>query len=275
VKTALSVWSCHKYIYEKTWTNADFIDFAKSIGAEGVELLSIFWNPETDIPAVEAALERNGLRLACFGACNNLAVPEEEKRQEQVNDIIRSTDMAVHFGAGVVRVFAGDLHDGVNYDQAKAWIIEGLREAAAYAESKGVVLCLENHGVLAGKIGQVTEIIDTVGSPALRSTFDMGNFLLVDEDPAKAIEALMPYISHVHVKDFKKADADYKGYIYGSLAGEKYAGTVPGEGDAGAAALLARLKAAGYEGWLTVEYEGDEEQRDGAARAVRYVNENR
>ncbi|WP_274654764.1 sugar phosphate isomerase/epimerase family protein [Paenibacillus humicola] len=271
MKTALSIWSCHKYIQNGTWTNADFIDFAKSIGAEGVELLSMFWKPDADIPAVEAALERTGLALACFGACNNLAVSDAAKREEQVQDIVRSTDMAVRFGAPVVRVFAGDLHAGVDYEQAKAWIIEGLSRGAAYAEERGVTLCLENHGLLAGKIGQVRDIIDSVGSPALRSTFDMGNFLLVGEQPADAAEQLAPLIGHVHVKDFKQTDEGG----YKSLSGDRYIGTVPGEGDVGAAALLARFKASGYEGWLSVEYEGSDEQRDGSARAVRFVNEHR
>ncbi|PPJ40608.1 sugar phosphate isomerase/epimerase, partial [Pseudoxanthomonas sp. KAs_5_3] len=30
-------------MYDGSWKNADFIDYAASVGAQGVELLSVFW----------------------------------------------------------------------------------------------------------------------------------------------------------------------------------------------------------------------------------------
>jgi sugar phosphate isomerase/epimerase len=268
MKTSLSIWSVHKYVYNKTIDNSSFIDFVATTGAKGVELLSVFWE-EGDAERVKEALERNNLKLACFGACNNLAVSDPVKRREQVRDITESVDRAALFGAKVVRVFSGDKEADITYDQAKAWIIEGLREAAKYAESKGIVLCLENHGHFAGKAEQVTEVIGEVGSFALRSTFDTGNFLLVDENPNDAIVKLMPYISHVHFKDFSIADESFEGKTYTSNAGVHYTGEVPGEGIVDLPRLLGELSISGYDGWLTVEYEGNEEQKEGSIRSIR------
>ncbi|MBB3111203.1 sugar phosphate isomerase/epimerase [Paenibacillus phyllosphaerae] len=279
MKTSLSIWSCHSKLFSGEWSNADFIAFAQESGAEGVELLSMFWKPESDIPAVEAALAQSGLKLACFGACNNLAEPDDGKRREQVEDILRSVDAAVHFGAKVVRVFAGDVREGLTIEAARAWIIDGLKEAANYAESKGIVLSLENHGRLAGKGTQVLGIIEDVGSPALRSTYDMGNFLLVDENPVTAYEQLTGRITHVHVKDFKELSesdaAAYPGNVYKSDSGRPFIGVVPGDGNVIVADRLAALRSSGYDGWLTVEYEGDEDQQEGSRRAVAYVNQHR
>ncbi|UOK56134.1 hypothetical protein MGI18_13910 [Bacillus sp. OVS6] len=42
MKVALSMWSVHKYWYEGKWSILDFIDFAGTTKAQGVELLSIF-----------------------------------------------------------------------------------------------------------------------------------------------------------------------------------------------------------------------------------------
>jgi sugar phosphate isomerase/epimerase len=269
LKMSLSVWSCHKYMYDGSWTNADFIDFAKTAGAEGVELLSVFWNPEQDIPRVQEALSRNGLVMACFGACNNLAVPDEAGRRAQVKDITDSVDMAVLFGAKVVRVFSGDKPEDVTFEQAKEWIISGLKEAASYAESKGVTLCLENHGHFAGKAKQVLEVIEEVNSPALKSTFDTGNFLLVDDNPEDALDQLKSLVAHVHFKDFKKVDESYEGKaVYPSLSGVRYAGKISGEGEVNLTQILTTLKGAGYQDWLTVEFEGDEEQKLGSARSI-------
>ncbi|MEK3915556.1 sugar phosphate isomerase/epimerase [Paenibacillus sp. FSL H7-0331] len=269
MKIALSAWSCHQSFYDKTWTNADFIDYAASTGADGVELLSMFWNSDTDIEPVQEALRRNGLELACFGASNNLAQIDEEKRKEQVQDIYSSVDMAVLLGAKVVRVFSGDKSGDMTFEQAKDWILDGLREAAAYAGTKGVTLCLENHGLFAGKVEQVSKIIAEVGSPYLRQTFDTGNFLLVDEQPNGAIVELIDLVSHVHLKDFKKiTDSEHKGRTYTSLSGDVYAGQVPGEGDVDLPFVLSSLKRAGYTGWLSVEYEGNEDQKQASARSI-------
>ncbi|RAP74546.1 sugar phosphate isomerase/epimerase family protein [Paenibacillus montanisoli] len=268
MKISVSVWSCHKYLYDGSWQNADFIDYAASIGAQGVELLSIFWDKERDVPAVREALSRTGVKLACFGACNDFVKTTAEERSAQVQDIVLAVDMAVEFGAEVVRVFAGDRKEGISYEQGKGWIVEGLKQGAAYAESKGVVLCLENHGVFAGKAEQVQEIIKLVGSPALRSTFDMGNFLLVDDVPSQAIEALQPLVRHVHAKDFARVGEEQKEGVLRALSGQPFIGAVPTEGDVGVARIVAKLAEGGYDGWMSVEYEGLEEQKSGTARSV-------
>ncbi|MFD0676166.1 MULTISPECIES: sugar phosphate isomerase/epimerase family protein [unclassified Paenibacillus] len=269
MKIALSVWSCHQNFYNKTWSNADFIDFVGTTQAAGVELLSMFWNADTDIPQVQEALLRNNLKLACFGACNNLAQRDEAKRKAQVQDILTSVDMARLLGAKVVRIFSGDRAEGLTFEEAKVWIIEGLKEAAAYAEEKGIILCLENHGHFAGKASQVSGIIREVGSDSLRSTFDTGNFLLVDENPSDAIRQLLPLVSHVHLKDFKKmAQNDPQGRSYTSLSGDIYVGQAPGEGDVDLPFILSQLKAADYDGWLAVEYEGNEDQQEASIRSI-------
>ncbi|MBU5442882.1 sugar phosphate isomerase/epimerase [Paenibacillus sp. MSJ-34] len=268
MKISLSIWSVHDYIDRKVMDNVSFIDFAGTTKAQGVELLSAYWrDPDKEVPLVQEALKRNGLELACFGACNNLAVADPRKHREQVRDILDSIDMAQRLGANVVRVFSGDQERGSTFDAAMRRIIDGLREAAAYAEAKGIVLCLENHGLFAGKAGQVLEIIREVDSPALRSTFDTGNFLLVDEDPNEALSELIDYISHVHFKDFLPVD-DEQGGVYVSVSGRRFVGKVSGEGIVDLEHILQVLKDKSYDGWLTVEYEGSEEQKEGTIRSI-------
>lgn len=274
MKISLSIWSVHKYVRDKTMDNVGFIDFVGTTPAQGVELLSVFWgDPETEIPRVQEALRRNNLELACFGACNNLAVSDPERRKAQLEDITNSVDMAARLGAKVVRAFSGDKEQSVSYEQAKQWIIDGLKEAAAYAADRGIVICLENHGLFAGKADQVLEVIREVGSPALKSTFDTGNFLLVDDDPNEAVRKLKHDVAHVHFKDFQKVDENYEGHVYKSISGERYIGKVPGEGTVDLRYILTELKKTGYDGWLTVEYEGNEEQKEGSIRSIRNLQD--
>ncbi|SEC61792.1 sugar phosphate isomerase/epimerase family protein [Paenibacillus sp. GP183] len=268
-KTSLSVWSCHKYFFDKVWTNADFIHFAgQQTLVDGVELLHKFWNPVIDIPQIEKALQQEGLEVACVGASNNFALPNTADRDTQLQQVIDSINIADLYGAKVVRVFSGSLQEGVSFEQGQRWIIEGLKAAAEYAGKKDITLCLENHGLFAGKAGQVQKIIREVNSPALRSTFDTGNFILVDENPNDALEQLNTMIAHVHCKDFIKVEEIFQGETYVSLSGVRYAGTVIGEGSVPLDSLLARLHELGYDGWLTVEFEGNEEQKSGSIRSV-------
>jgi sugar phosphate isomerase/epimerase len=275
MKTSLSVWSCHTYFYDQTWKNIDFIRFAGGqTSVEGIELLHRFWYPQDESPAeIERALEQEGLKVACVGASNNFALPDAESRADQLRQIMESVDIAAGFGAEVVRVFSGNRLDGVDFTEARRWIVEGLKAAADYAGSRNVVLCLENHGLFAGKSGQVMDIIRDVDSEALRSTFDMGNFLLVDEPPEAALQVLQPIVSHVHVKDFMLVEESYTGEAYSALSGNRYAGKVIGEGSVDVRGLLTRLKTSGYDGWLTVEFEGDGEQQAGSIRSVEYVKQ--
>ncbi|NHN31441.1 sugar phosphate isomerase/epimerase family protein [Paenibacillus agricola] len=269
MKTSLSVWSCHKYFYDKSWTNADFIHFVgRQTKADGVELLHRFWNPETDIGQVELALQQEGLEVACVGASNNFALPDAVNRQDQLQQIIESVDIATRFGAKAIRVFSGNQQEGVAFEEARRWIIEGLKTAADYAGSKNTVLCLENHGLFAGKAEQVSSIIREVDSQALRSTFDMGNFMLVDENPNDAFNQLQLEIAHVHCKDFIKVEEGFPGETYTSLSGDTYAGTIIGEGNVDLPYLLGRLKENRYNGWLTIEFEGNEEQKAGSIQSI-------
>jgi len=185
-----------------------------------------------------------------------------------VKRITDGVDNAVHFGAKTVRVFAGDLRDTITFDDGLHWIVAGLTEAAAYALENGVTLALENHGKLAGRSAQVETILERVGSPALRANPDTGNFVLVHQKPEEAVAALASRAAMVHFKDFKQVPNDFTGFAYSSLEGVKFAGTAIGEGDVDVAACVAALRQGGFEGWLNIEYEGEEDPLTAVARSV-------
>ncbi|MFC5649691.1 sugar phosphate isomerase/epimerase family protein [Paenibacillus solisilvae] len=206
MKICLSMWSLNRYWKETNFSTTDFVDFAATTKAEGVELLDLFWrDKETETLRVQEALKNNGLQMACYSATNNFAKLKSSDRLAQLNVLTESVDTAVFFEAKVVRVFSGDRWDQevetVSDEQIHAWIIEGLKEAAFYAEKRGIMLCLENHGRFAASADQVLGIIRDVNSPALGSAFDTGNFLSVDDDPVQACDKLIRYIPHVHFKD--------------------------------------------------------------------------
>jgi sugar phosphate isomerase/epimerase len=260
---AVSMWS-----FVRPWRSGaidipGFVRVAHGMGADGVELLDFFYqDPERERPAVLAALAETGLACPIFSVSNDFAKLDRGPQLERVRFGIAE---AGRLGARVVRVFAGDLSPDIpDLDHALDRIVAGLAEAAREAERAGVVLALENHGRLAGRSSQVLDLIARVGSPALGANPDTGNFLLVGEDSASAVGALAGVAQMVHLKDFAP---DPQGPFEGPN-GDRFAGRALGEGAVNLAECVAALRSAGFSGWLSLEYEGDEPPETAVSRSL-------
>src|SRR5579884_2005888 len=269
MKLGVSMWSFASTVRNTGMDIPGFIRTVKEMGGEGVELLDYFWKDrDAQMPEVEQALRETGLPVAVYSVSNDFVKKDEAARASQVDVIKRGVDSAMHFGAGVVRVFAGDIKEGISFDDAFDWIVAGLSEAAQYAQSKGVALALENHGKLAGKSDQVIKILNAVNNSSMKANPDTGNFLLVHQAPHMAVEDEAKYAAMVHFKDFTEVPASYSGFAYTSLDGLKYRGTAIGEGEVALASCVQALRQAGFNGWMNIEYEGEEDPMTAMPRSI-------
>ncbi len=267
------------YSYHGPWSRGemslrDIVFDVKRAGAEGVELLDYqFQQPEQGREEALAALREAGLPCPIFSVGPNFAKPDGDERLLELRKVESGVEEARELGAEVVRVFAGDLSEGMDFDEAYEWIVEGLSAAADNARSKGVRLALENHGRLAGRSEQVRRILDDVrrrcGHDALGANPDTGNFLLVGQPSHEALGELAPFASMVHFKDFARAEPGHTGHAYESTEGGRYIGTAIGEGEVDLAACLGALRESGFDGWLSIEYEGVEDPRTAVPRSIR------
>lgn len=269
----VSMWS-----YFRTWKagNLDipgFIHEAKRAGAEGVELLDFFYkDAETERHLAKQALEETGLPCPIFSVANNFTRAEEGSWDKALDAIKFGVDEALFLGSGVVRVFAGDVREGITYEGALDNIVRGLSEASKYAADKGVKLALENHGKLAGRGDQVRMIVDKVreacGVDSLGANPDTGNFVLVNQLSHEAIQQVADIANMVHFKDFALAPDGWEGFAYEALDGTKFVGKAVGEGVVNLEACIQELKNAGFTGWLSVEYEGEEDALVAVPRSI-------
>lgn len=258
MRISVSMWSVVSAYRAGTLDIPGFIHFAQQSGAAGVELLDFFWKDQiAESAAVDAALRETGLSVTAYAVSNDFVNTDAAVRAAQVEKIKAGVDMALHYGSQRVRVFSGDVKPDMTFEQGRAWIIDGLSAAAAYAHSHGVILALENHGKLAGRSDQVRSVIEAVNSPGLRANFDTGNFVLVMQNPSEAALELAPLTGYVHLKDFRQLRTDEPvAHSYGALDGSRFQGTVIGQGDVDLPTVLTRLRAGGYDDWLAIEYEG-------------------
>ena len=273
MKIGVSMWS-----YFRTWRAGEldipgFVRAAKAAGADGVELLDFFYKDrDTERPLIVAALQETGLPVPIFSVAQNFAKTDPEAREAELAKIRFGVDEAIFYGAGVVRVFAGDVAEGITFDQARSWIVDGLSAASTYANERNIKLALENHGKLAGRGDQVAGLIADVralsGCAALGANPDTGNFLLVNQPSHEAVAQVAELANMVHFKDFKKAPAGHEGFAYEALDGTKFVGTAVGEGEVDLQKCVAALRAGGFDGWLSVEYEGEEDALNAVPRSI-------
>jgi sugar phosphate isomerase/epimerase len=120
-------------------------------------------------------------------------------------------------------------------------VVDRLRRLAVVAEAAGITLLHENcAGWAATRADRALDLLDAVGSPALRLLFDVGNGVAHGYHARDLLADLVPFVAHVHVKDAVGGGAD-----------TTY--TLPGDGVAGVGECLRLLRAGGYDGALSIE----------------------
>lgn len=269
MKLSVSMWSFWPKISKNEANLKDFLHFCSEQKVKYVELLDVFIPDQDTLQEAKNLLQQYDLTVSSFSVGNNFVQEKEEDRKKEVENIKARLDMAAELGATHMRVFSGNLCEGISFDTAKQWIIESFQTLVPYAEKKDIILVLENHGLLAGKSSQVKELIEAIDSPYFRANPDTGNFLLADEEPLKAVKNLQNYISFVHFKDFIEVPKDQGEYT--ALSGKKYNGTVLGEGQVPMEAIVSFLSESGYDGFLSIEYEGTKESLAGTAQSILFT----
>lgn len=160
-------------------------------------------------------------------------------------------------------------HKGARgFDDALPTLIKGCRRVTEFAADLGIRTMVENHGFFCQESERVEKLINGVNHPNFGALVDMGNFLCADEDPARAVGRMMPYAFHCHAKDFHvkpgTAPNPGKGWFQ-SRAGNWLRGAIIGHGNVPVTQCLRTMKRAGYDGVLSIEFEGMEDVLEGIA----------
>ena len=163
-----------------------------------------------------------------------------------------------------------------DYSDAISDMAPYIREIADYAESRGIRTCSENHGFVFQAPDRVEELIRTVNHKNYGWLCDMGNFLCADCDPAESVYIAAPYTFHVHAKDFlfkEGTEPMPAGYLLTTAMGNHIRGTVIGHGVVPIRRCVNILKRAGYDGYLSIEFEGMEENIPALEAGYKFLKE--
>jgi sugar phosphate isomerase/epimerase len=142
-----------------------------------------------------------GLDISGTGIRNDFATPDADQRAADVRRAKAWIEVAAKLGAPVIRLFAGAVPAGYaeRWDEAAAWMIDGLRECAAHGEKFGVMVGVQNHGDMLRNADQVIKVIDAVASDWFGAIVDTGNMMTAD--PYVDIARVVPYAVNWQVKE--------------------------------------------------------------------------
>lgn len=152
-----------------------------------------------------------------------------------------------------------------HFEKSLPQIIEGSRRIADYAAKFGITTTIENHGVAVQHSDRVQRVLQAVDRPNFKTTLDIGNFMCVDENSIVGVKKNLPYASLVHFKDFyfRTFDADPGGGKWFRTSNGNYLrGAIVGQGDIDIRKIIKLVKDSGYDGYLTLEFEGMEECKE-------------
>lgn len=264
MKIGVSSYSFRKYQRETGCFNIALCDKAKELGFDGIEFIDLkVEDPIAEAKAIRAHCEEIGLPIIAYTVAANLLA---EDLSAEVARLKGCVDIAEILGVSVMRHdVASKLkeQDGYTWEMALEEMVPAIREISDYAESKGIKTCSENHGHIFQASERVERLMRAVNHKNYGWLVDFGNFLCVDEELTSAVRRAAPYAAHAHAKDFlyhiPKHGQPVPDGFFKSSNGNLLRGTVVGHGVVPVVEDVRTLREAGYDGWLSLEFEGMED----------------
>lgn len=176
--------------------------------------------------------------IGCYCGRNFASDSSEEVRQEM--EVTKKTiDIANRLGTRSIRIVPGSGEREV-IDK----IVPHFKEAAKYAEAKGVYMGFENHGGgISGDPEACAELSEKVGSKHFGVLYEPCNLLHSGVDYKEAFAKFSQYITHMHLKDGAPQDDG------------KFKSTMLGDGVIDYVWVVENLDKSGYTGDFALEYE--------------------
>ncbi len=243
---SLAEWSLHRALKGGEMTNLDFPARAsKEFGIRAVEYVSQFFMDKARDEAYLSELHR---RCADLGVKSllimgdgegELAAADSSAREKAVESHQKWIDAAARLACHSIRVNAAG--EGRRDEVAKR-AADSLRALAEYAAPHRLSVIVENHGGLSSDGGWLAGVMKLADHPGVGTLPDFGNFDLgggKQYDRYEGVEELLPWAKAVSAKSH---DFDEQGECV----------------ETDFLRMLGLVVDAGYQGYVGIEYEGEQ-----------------
>jgi sugar phosphate isomerase/epimerase len=236
------------------------------MGFDGVELLHVQMSGESNdyLQQLKHRAFVNGLDLMGFSIHQGFVSPDPERRQKNIDHTLHCIELAYKLGIPTLRLNTGRWGTTKSFDalmekkgiepplpghteeEAFGWVIESIEKLLPRAEECGVCMGLENHWGLGRTAAGVLRIYNAIQSPWLKMTLDTGNFR---ENMYEQFERMAPHTVLVQAKTY-------------------FGGGVWYEMDIDYDRVAKILRDAGFQGYVSLEFEGKEDPKTGVPKSL-------
>jgi len=256
---SLAQWSLHRELFANQLTTLEFPQRATGFGIHAVEYVNAFFKDKAKDSKYLKELDTrckdlgvNSLLIMCDGE-GALGDAEDGKRTAAIENHYKWVDAAKALGCHSIRVNA---QSSGTWEEQRDRAADGLRRLTEFAAKSDLNVIVENHGGLSSNGAWLSETIKLVNHPRCGTLPDFGNFHLgKDESGAdtwydryKGVEEMMPFAKAVSAKSHEFDD-------------------VGNETKTDFMQMMKIVLAAGYHGFVGIEYEGSKHsESDGIAK---------
>jgi len=262
-KISLAQWSLNKRFLKRAGAEPlDHLEFAKTaraLGIDGIEYVNQMFPDKAGDAAYLAEMKKRAadegvqsLLIMCDRE-GNLGAPIEADRLKTVANHIKWLDAAATLGCHSIRVNAASDPNLKAGEQAKL-AADGLFRLCVEGEKRGLWVVVENHGGLSSNGKWLAEVMRLANHKRAGILPDFGNFYTDRNtsemyNPYQGLREFMPWVKEA--VSAKSWDWDTgAGRFYTEDRREKIEMTVDFE------RLIKIVVAAGYTGYIGIEYEG-------------------
>ena len=256
--------------FERSMSVFDWIEMAKSLSADGLEMYEGFLLNTQDVylDSVRRAIEAAGFVMPMLCCSPDFTHPEPAKRRSAIDYQKSMIAVAARLGGPgtVCRVLSGQRWPEVNRDDGLNYASSAIIECIETAIKHDVILGLENHykdgfwlyAEFAQKQDVFLELLDRIPrTPHFGVQYDPSNAVVAGDDPVKLLEKVIDRIVSMHASDrylVPGATLDELQNAEGSAGYSKILmHGVTGKGLNDYDAIFQLLRGVGYAGWISIE----------------------
>lgn len=258
---SLAQWSLNRALFGKKLDPLDFPKAAQEdYGISAVEYVNQFYKDKKKDDAYVAELKKRcdglgvkSVLIMCDGE-GALGDADEKKRKQAVENHHRWVEWAKALGCHSIRVNA---QSSGTYDEQMGRAADGLRQLTEVGAKHEINVIVENHGGLSSNGAWLAATIKKVDHPRCGTLPDFGNFRVSKDeeyDRYKGVAELMPFAKGVSAKSH---DFDARG----------------NETHTDYRKMMKIVLAAGYKGYVGIEYEGGKTSEPDGIRATKKLLE--
>ncbi|RKN75814.1 sugar phosphate isomerase/epimerase family protein [Paenibacillus ginsengarvi] len=283
MKLGIGLHCLRQAIDSKQMTPLEGIEWIAEAGGEHVEIVPVGFDlleqPEL-ADSIRHQAQQVGIEVSNYCVRANFITADEAEYDRVIDHVKRHVDVAFRLGAKRMRhdVASRPLAETsiLDYNRDLPKLAEACRTIADYAAQYGITTSVENHSYYVQASERLQSLVHAVGRDNYRVTLDTGNFLCVDEDPLSGARKTIGLASMVHLKDFyirtpdRSPGENLSGWLH-TAGGNRLRGAILGQGDLNVREMIRLIKCSGYDGPISIEFEGVEECRSATKQGFDYA----